>query len=111
MKYPWAVPGRKVVCVDASLATAGPPPNSSGWTGLIKVVPGEIYTIRSVQVDRFGRPSVLLVELPKRSIFDAGYFVGRFRPLHTLEDDVALFAELLTPAPNAPMLPEKEHVR
>lgn len=39
---------------------------------------------------------------------ESGYRVGRFRPLHTLESDVALFAHLLTPAPTSPMLPSKE---
>lgn len=108
MRYPWAVPGRKVVCVDGSLETSGPPPHGCRWAGKVEVMAGETYTIRSIQINpRSSRLCVLLVELADRSLWDNGYWVGRFRPLHTVEGDVALFAELLTPAPNAPMLPAR----
>jgi hypothetical protein len=119
MRYPWAVPGRKVVCVDTSVRlikdTAGEYHPPSRW-GIPTPVEGETYTIegiyettngdgigiRLVEINNAGKPS---------DEYNIGYAPWRFRPLHTIEDDVALFTELLTPAPNAPMLPEKEHVR
>lgn len=106
MRYPWAVPGAKVVCVDASPLSS---PKGFKWTGVIGVAEGKTYTIRSVRVsDKTGNVCVKLAECPDRSGKDRGYMVTRFRPLHTQETDVALFAHLLTPSPNSPMLPTKE---
>lgn len=109
MRYPWAVPGRKVVCVDA--AEHAPLNPRIDYIGTLDgLTEGVTYTIRSVQIDPFEQVlSFRLVEiirpLVEDEIEESGYRATRFRPLHTIETDVALFAELLTPAPNAPMLP------
>ena len=109
MRYPWAVPGAKVVCVDDSIGSAGPPPNGYEWMGKVEVKSGKTYTVQSVQINPLtNRPCISLVEVPSRGDLDFGYWVARFRPLHTQETDVALFANLLTPSPNSPMLPTKE---
>lgn len=109
MRYPWAVPGRKVVCVDASeRAPLGPRVKYIGT--LDGLTEGVTYTIRSVQIDPGDkvltfRLAEIIRPLVGDEIEETGYRATRFRPLHTIETDVALFAELLTPAPNAPMLP------
>lgn len=109
MRYPWAVPGRKVVCVDASeRAPLNPRVEYVGT--LDGLTEGVTYTIRSVQIDPLEQVlSFRLVEIIRPLVGDeieeTGYRATRFLPLHTVETDVTLFAGLLTPAPNAPMLP------
>ena len=111
MRYPWAVPGAKVVCVDASNAPRGPNTHLiNSWnTNTHPLIKGETYTIGSVLTHPITHAvTVKLVGVFDRSKYDYGYYVGRFRPLHTQGTDVALFAHLLTPSPNSPMLPTKE---
>lgn len=98
MKYPWAVPGAKVVCVTGGSFNDGLPPKY-GFP-----VEGQHYTINRVFVDVFGRGHIMVSvdELPNVSpalSTDTGWRLSRFRPLRTVEDDVALFAHHLTPAP------------
>lgn len=115
MTYPWAVPGRKVVCVDGAARPIrdiyGDYHLPQAW-GYIIPIEQSIYTIRQVRVNR-GDVGLLLNEIrnddKQLSLngLEMGFAISRFRPLHTLEDDVVLFAELLTHAPNAPMLPAR----
>lgn len=109
MKYPWAVPGRKVVCVKVGdwTDTSGLPCND----GLMYPVNGETYTIRDVFLGKCGELYIRVNEIVnplgmyRDGRSEIKFWIERFRPLHTIETDVALFAELLTPAPNEPMLP------
>lgn len=109
MKYSWAVPGRKVVCVLGGIIDARPRVLRLSPTP----VQGEVYTITHIKHDdpEYGGLRLILKERPNLDSKgrDHGWGIIRFRPLHTVETDVALFAGLLTPAPNAPMLPTKEY--
>jgi hypothetical protein len=96
MKYPWAVPGAKVVCVDASTVPG------EIWKNGDCPVKGATYTISDVWVDNSGSLVLEFVE-KQRSLkseqafgYRVGYNVRRFRPLITQADDVAKFAHLLT---------------
>lgn len=105
MRYPWAVPGAKVVCIKEGL-----------WNyyleGEVHPFKGQILTIREVTLGSDGDIYLRFKELSsppvRRNDQEAEYAACRFRPLHTQETDVALFAHLLTPSPNSPMLPTKE---
>jgi hypothetical protein len=102
VRYPWAVPGRKVVCIKEGKWRKYLP-------GEVHPVNGQTLTIRDVSLGNDGDVYLRFREItnpPIRGHKEVNYRIDRFRPLHTVEDDVALFAELLTPAPNAPMLPE-----
>lgn len=107
MRYPWAVPGAKVVCVDMS--------NTDGRRWYCPAPPseGEVYSIRSTGPSLHKRDGLnLLIEGHPNPLLSTGKDIGfqawRFRPIHTQESDVALFAHLLTPAPTSPMLTTKE---
>lgn len=71
------------------------------WVHAGGPVKGQIYTIRSVTPHYItGEICVKLVELADRvGLRDGGYRIGRFRPLRTQEESVALFAHHLTQAP------------
>lgn len=95
----WAVPGTKVICVDASDLGAD--------LGVIKK--GATYTIRSVQVqtDFTGKTDLAfrLQEVIRETCRvtgqqDLGFRANRFRPLttRTQSEDVALFRKLLETA-------------
>lgn len=94
MEYPWAVPGAKVVCVDAEFLNR-----------LSPLVVENIYTVAKI-IEDDGTPSVgpyagadLLVILDGvlNPYEDRGGFaLARFRPLITQADDVAKFAWMLT---------------
>ena len=108
MLYPWAVPGRRVVCVNAD--DNGGPPLIGGYryspdATLDGLASGQTYTIRSVEVSPYtGKVNIRLHEITRPGEqygLAAGYWVGRFRPLslRTQEESVALFAHHLTQAP------------
>ena len=86
----WARVGAKVVCVDASLAPG------MRWFDNEAPVEGEVYTITDVGYDHEVRKvTVYLAEIcrgPTHVLFygrDLGYWLGRFRPVHTLETDIS----------------------
>ncbi|MAN77806.1 MAG: hypothetical protein CML24_11585 [Rhizobiales bacterium] len=89
MKYAWAVPGAKVVCV-----VTGPLPESDPIDPLWEPSVGKVYTISAV-IDHPRWLSVMLEESP---LDDWCYSARRFRPVidRTQEQDVAIFAPLLT---------------
>lgn len=109
MRYPWAVPGAKVVCIK-----------EGAWRyymeGEVHPTNGQILTIREITDGDDGDIYFRFKEIsnPPTRIYgtEAKYAARRFRPLttHTVQSDVAIFAPLLvlTPAPNVPMLPTKE---
>lgn len=90
MKYAWAVPGAKVVCIGLCDRSE----ISDDCMGDLPVV-GETYTINEVTISPWGTVVLGIAELAQ----DTLYGVIMFRPLRTVEDDVALFAHHLTPAP------------
>lgn len=96
----WAVPGRKVVCVDASEHYAGNPEFRDGLDGLTK---GQIYTIRGVYFrETTGRYCIRVSEIFGRYDArgeDVGFAIVRFRPVITLEDDMLTFRSLLNTVP------------
>ena len=71
----WARVGAKVVCVDTS---------PGDWNGRGGFVAGEIYTLTWVWTHRNGTPVCAVSAFP-RSIAR----ISRFRPLITIEDDIA----------------------
>lgn len=96
MNYPWAKPGAKVVCVDASTVPG------KIWKNGDQPSEGATCTILDVWVDNTG--SLVLEFVEKRRSrkteeafgYRVGYNVRRFRPLITQADDVAKFAWMLT---------------
>lgn len=95
----WAVPGAKVVCVDAS---DGPEDASFGQTPVM--VEGGIYTLSAVTRE-FGPTAVQVKELPAiltgldGDEYETWMKLSRFRPLITksLEQDSTMFRKLLQP--------------
>lgn len=93
----WAVPGRKVVCVDAN--------NTNGYVWHDNPpVKGEVYTISGVFIDRIVGVAVDLIEKPRPIASGLagchlGYSITRFRPVVTLEDDMLTFRSLLNTVP------------
>jgi len=88
--------GQKVVCVDdrPELYTNLP----FTWVDdgfCIKV--NEIYTVREL-TEVVGVACVKLRELEDRSVHDNGYAASRFRPVHTLESDIAIFKAIPIPS-------------
>lgn len=76
MKYPWAVVGAKVVCVDAKW---GEPAHHAPLTE------GAMYEVRNV-FEALGKVGVRLVGVVNVPSFpggpELGYEADRFRPLH-----------------------------
>ena len=88
----WAKVGMKVVCVlDCDL-----PQSSAGRRPFWRPAKGEIYTVELIGVVR-GHIGLGLVEQPER---DWVYFVERFRPLVSKEDDIAVFKRIADHVPN-----------
>lgn len=89
----WAVPGRKVVCVDAS--PHGPQ--------AVHLTHKSIYTIDRVEWFHWANGvvgyGVHLLELPRPFVRSLGsrapWGITRFRPVVTLEDDMLTFRSLL----------------
>lgn len=91
----WAKPGVKCVCVDAAKGTMKGHDPLNGFP-----VEGAIYTVKAVGPFRpfFEGVTLQIVELPNPSIGDGkdcGWHPRRFRPLITLDQDIALFAHHL----------------
>lgn len=84
----WAVPGRKVVCVDDSVR-----PLMGD-----KLVKGSVYTISEPFLDVSGTPA-LRVREAKSDHPQGGYRLVRFRPVVTLEEDMLTFRSLLNTVP------------
>lgn len=83
----WARPGMKCVCVDADS-----PPQSGVWQG-DRLVAGSTYTIVAVTSSPVGLVGVKLLEADTPNPF--GYWLARFRPIVTQEDDAIFFRKLL----------------
>jgi len=93
----WAVPGARVVCVDAKWSSE--PPADPLRLGLV-------YTIESAYIwdAMIGAQVVVrLVEIDHPFLPGFGYLLDRFRPVVTrsLEQDVAEFRKLLDHIPEA----------
>lgn len=98
----WAVPGRKVVCVDDR--ERNPPRDDIEWVGTLDGLTAKTtYTIRAADYDPLTHsPVVHLVEIvrpPCEFSGDAGYLVWRFRPVVALEEDMLTFRSLLNTVP------------
>lgn len=101
----WAVPGAKVVCIDARQAEERgiKPPAGYKWRNLETcLAKGAVYTVREVWFNNlFGRWQVSLAEITREFEpavgRDAGFSIDRFRPLvtSTREADTAMFLSLL----------------
>lgn len=107
----WAVPGRKVVCVDDEERDVYVP--GVDWVGTLDgLTKGQIYTLRCAEYDPItNEPVVHLVEIT-RDMDDAGesgYLVRRFRPIVTLEEDMLTFRSLVNTVPTT-LTPENTHV-
>ena len=91
----WAVPGRKVVCVDAKL-----PDRNIG-----RLEKNKVYTIRSVEARDYCRTGwgFHLAEINRPASTIRGHVVPfgswRFRPVVTLEEDMLTFRSLLNTVP------------
>lgn len=104
----WAKPGVRCLCVDDE-------PNKyvvSGWYwsgGLDGLSAGTTYTIRSVLIDRIGRPCIRVDEIiratPSSGSYwgnsEAAYSLSRFRPLVSESDDIAMFRKIASNLPTA----------
>lgn len=96
----WARVGAKVVCVnDASGQFQSAEIAHLGLDGLRC---GEIYTIRAVGYSKhWGTPGIWLEEIVRpikssRALEEEAFHILRFRPVKTIEDDIAThFAALL----------------
>jgi len=81
----WARPGVKVVCVDDS--------NQDDGRHDRKIVAGGIYVIRETMISNLGNPGVRLVgiagSINRFSGRETGWHIHRFRPLVSIEDDLA----------------------
>lgn len=99
----WAKPGVKVVCVNAD-PTAAPTTRFKYSPNMDGIRARAVYTIREVVLDELEDiPTLLLEEISRpwqgpRRTREHGFWIGRFRPIvtRTQEDDVALFAPILT---------------
>lgn len=95
----WATPGRKVVCIDAT--EDSPPAPGLVWVGTLDgLTEGTTYTLRAVGLDpTFLDPVVKLTEIVRDHDSDgeAGYQLRRFRPVISLEEDVAKFTNIKEP--------------
>lgn len=99
----WAVPGRKVVCVDA---------NPRG-VRTVHLTPKGVYTIDRVEWFRWTDDEgfgIHLVELPRPFVPSLGsrapWGLDRFRPVVSLEDDMLTFRSLLNTVPASKELAE-----
>ena len=82
----WAVPGRKVVCVDDQN------PHQWMWRG-DKPIKNEIYTLDRVVLGPNGRIGCFISEL--YNVNPWGYLLTRFRPVVTLEEDMLTFRSMI----------------
>ena len=97
----WAKVGAKCICVDDRSGVYMTPKHIQ--TG-VRVVRGEIYTIREVVCSSVHGGTLIKLEgVPDRSGFaDEGYTIKRFRPLvtKTIEQDVQMFKRIAETAPS-----------
>lgn len=95
----WAHVGAKVVCVDASA------PAGCSWVEDDSPVVGQQYTIVRAFIGALGNPSVHLMEIERgpraRRLFgdNIGYGLFRFRPLVSIEGDLAAHFHKLLDVP------------
>jgi hypothetical protein len=106
MKYPWATPGRKVVCIDD-----GPWDNLiARYFGLKAPKANDVLTIRSVQVAPCCEAIDLrFLELQNKEwhshcicgtcfgAYEPDFPVFCFRPLDDRKTDISVLTSLLTP--------------
>jgi len=83
----WCRVGAKVVCIETFNGKG-----AMGWETLPKK--GETYTIRAVDTAIKGFAGLLLVEIKNapaiyvKGFGELAFWIGRFRPVHTLENDL-----------------------
>lgn len=89
----WVKVGAKCVCIRGPLIMP--------WYNEIGPAIGEVYTVRAIHPDG---DAIWLREITNRpQRYDNGYhemsfFIQRFRPLVTIEDDLSHFTHLLQPS-------------
>lgn len=93
--------GQKVICVDDSLRND---PGVKYYGDLDGLTKGEIYTIRSVDIDPFDKLPVIRVFEITRSNgleyeepYELGFYAYRFRPIIERETDISIFKKMLKP--------------
>lgn len=97
MDCPFQV-GQRVICIDDDFHQRFPED-----VGTIFPVKGQIYTVRSVELTRYG-PAITLVEiinvdqLYEDGFGELNFLPRRFRPVVERKTDISIFTRMLTGA-------------